>query len=455
MYNIISGEEKVIKLVQEYASLSNEELAGLNSEEIAKRAEARQLRLMPSYHQSMYNYCVENGKKYLVYNTLYNSLVSIDKKEYEAYSGETGCSEETERHFVGTGLWIPAEIDERRAYLHYAADMHKNNRGDVVIILTTTLQCNARCAYCYEAGVKQHSFDVSHIDDLIRFIVGLEREKHVHITWFGGEPLMNLPFIDEVVRKLGEAGIPFYTTMITNGSLITENIVKEKFFSWKLKHVQITLDGTAEEYAKIKNYVTPDIGKFGDIVRNIGFIAKSGVPVDVRVNIDKNNIADVMTLFLFLENSFAESKMVSYYPAYINGSAHDVEKEEREEILYRLMKSLTCPAKLIKVQKFYMEPLSAACHHADPKAYAIDVDGNVYTCEHDVGCAEKRIGDVMSGLYEKDKRLEPPKLSEECKKCVFLPKCFGGCESDRLQKNNPCMIIKYLIPAYMRLMLEL
>lgn len=65
-----------------------------------------------------------------------------------------------------------------------------------------------------------------------------------------------------------------------------------------------------------------------------------------------------------------------------------------------------------------------------------------------------RLGDVEQGLYGEDGRKNPPRLRKECEDCVFSPKCYGGCESNYLKSADPCMVDRYIIPAYMRVILD-
>ena len=60
----------------------------------------------------------------------------------------------------------------------------------------------------------------------VRYILETRKPgKTVHISWFGGEPLLGEKIIDLICRRLSEEGIEFYSTMTTNGSLITDEVV--------------------------------------------------------------------------------------------------------------------------------------------------------------------------------------------------------------------------------------
>ena len=66
-----------------------------------------------------------------------------------------------------------------------------------------------------------------------------------------------------------------------------------------------------------------------------------------------------------------------------------------------------------------------------------------------MGKEEKKIGNIALAEYGKDNRGCEIIFREECNNCVFLPKCYGGCMSNYLEGDDPCMIEKYLIKAYL------
>ena len=454
MYNIVSPNESIIKQICYFAKHGINNVEQNNIEMLFREIEKNDISLASFYKQSEYNYCKKSHKRCLIYNTLYNTMVSLSHEEYRQYIGNEGVNEEDEKFFVSNGLWVEDDLDERKGYLSLVKVRHLNSHPEPTLILATTQKCNAHCAYCYEKGIEHKDFPIEKIDNLVKFISNLDRNKAVHITWFGGEPLMNIAFIDGVVRKLREAGVPYYTSMISNASLITEELVKEYFPVWNMKHIQVTLDGTKDEYERIKAYDDKNLGRFENIINNITVISKYKVSVDIRVNIDQKNIEDVHKLFNQLDKIYDDNSMVRYYPAFINGSSCDVPVESRVDVLYNILKMMKDPAKVMSVNRLYRQPLTAPCHRAQPNAFSIDAEGNVYKCEHDIGRPDNKLGDIFTGVDDEERRKNVAQLREECEKCVFSPKCYGGCESNFLKSADPCMVDRYIIPAYMSVILD-
>ena len=69
---------------------------------------------------------------------------------------------------------------------------------------------------------------------------------------------------------------------------------------WKLRNVRITIDGTESVYNKVKSYIGVNYNPFAQVIKNIELLIKQGIPVTIRLNIEKYNIKDVKELLRFL-----------------------------------------------------------------------------------------------------------------------------------------------------------
>lgn len=125
------------------------------------------------------------------------------------------------------------------------------------VVLNVTNQCNLACTYCYEYSEdkiqqsegkpKYMSKEVaeSAIEMLIRESPG---RKGIHVTFFGGETLLNFPVLRSTVQyakqKAAEAGKQIEFSLTTNATLLTEEIVE--FFSEHRFGVTVSIDGDKE-----------------------------------------------------------------------------------------------------------------------------------------------------------------------------------------------------------------
>lgn len=125
------------------------------------------------------------------------------------------------------------------------------------VVLNVTNQCNLACTYCYEYSAdriaqqegkpKYMSADVaeSAVDMLIK---EAGSRTTLHVTFFGGETLLNFPVMRSTVeyaeRKATELGIKIDFSLTTNATLLTPEIVD--FLSMHRIGVTVSIDGDRE-----------------------------------------------------------------------------------------------------------------------------------------------------------------------------------------------------------------
>lgn len=446
---IISGNENIINLIESYSrDLINE----FSEEKIKFLTQQTKKTRRNQYKCSEYNYCANIDDKYIIYNTLYNSLVRMNNMEYLKYLGSIECEDDLKNEFIENGLWIENNLDEFKIYLEYANFFTRSIDRPLNLTIATTLKCNARCNYCYEKGVKQYDIKKGIEESIINFIKN-KNKKYVNINWFGGEPLMNMEFMDTLSKRLKNENIIFTSYIITNGSLINDYIINEKLKLWNVNNIQITIDGTKEEYERRKNYYDPQIGEYYNILLNIKKLAEKGINLHLRINIDKNNVNDILELIKELDSIFGKYDNVVFYPAFITGTNNSISEENKFYIVRKMLENINNPKKLTTGNKLYSSPKLHACMNNDPNSFSIDIEGNIYTCEHNLGKPKYAIGTIEDGLFDTDRRIVQTMPRDECCKCVFLPKCMGGCKSNLESNDSPCMIEKYIIKAYIDLLL--
>lgn len=253
-------------------------------------------------------------------------------------------------------------------------------------------------------------------------------------------------------NRLRDEGIDFSAYIITNGSLLNNDVVNNKLSLWNVKEMQITLDGTKEIYEKRKSYSDTTAGEFYKILNSIRAVAQKDVFVNIRMNIDAENRVSILELLREIDAVYFSYENVVFYPAFITGGKNQLSEDEKVSFIKEMLLTVKNIKKLTAGTKLYSLPRMHACMNGDPKSFVIDVNGNIFTCEHYVGTENFRVGNIEGGLEGEDVRGKNIALRTECNSCVFLPKCFGGCESNYVEGDSPCMIEKYLIKAYLEIL---
>ena len=400
------------------------------------------------YKRSRFNYVRKKQDEYLLYNTLYNSLTRLSPREYEDYESEGPIPQDLRVQLVSQGILVPEDVDELAQYHLYAWYVNDCFIHKPHFTITPTMACNAKCFYCYEEGVRCGKMEKEDCAHIIDFIQTFDCSNGIDLTWFGGEPLLNVEWIDHLSVKIKEAGIDFSAFLITNGSKIDDIIMEKMVGSWNVRSVQITLDGSCEEYAARKSYTDQGEGIYYKILRSIERLSRKGIRIQIRLNIDQNNRESILEAVQDIGDLFQKNDRVQCYPAFLTGVEDPLGEEERVEFIKKM---IDCSQGTFRVNEYlYRSPRTIACYHYQEGAYSIDVQGNVYTCEHQLGRESLAIGTVRTGILRSPREFSGKR--PECQCCLFLPKCHGGCYDAYKQGDSPCFTDKYVIKAYLELL---
>ena len=122
------------------------------------------------------------------------------------------------------------------------------------LVLNITNQCNLACTYCYEFGAdkiatpagKAKYMTLDTAKTSVDFLLGKSAgRKAVHITFFGGETLMNFKLLKDVVTyalgRAAEQGRQITFSLTTNATLLTDDIIA--FLSDHAIGVTVSMDG--------------------------------------------------------------------------------------------------------------------------------------------------------------------------------------------------------------------
>ena len=400
------------------------------------------------YKKSQFNYVSANQNGYIIYNTLYNSLTRLSQKEYEIYLSEKADNCSVTNGLCMQGLWVDSDVDELEQYNLYTdyANYYISDKPHITI--TPTMECNARCFYCYEKGVRCGNMHQEDCENIISFLKTLDCSRGIDLTWFGGEPLMNQEWMDCFSDSLEKAGIEFSSFMITNGSKIDESIIDKMINRWKIQDLQITLDGCCEEYSVRKQYVDQDDTVYYKILKTVRKLTAKGINVQLRMNVDRNNQESILRAVNDIKELFKDNSKVMCYPAFLTGMAEPLTEKEKIDFVKKMIE--ISQGKFNVNKYLYQLPKTKACYYYQNNTFSIDVSGNVFICEHLLGHEEKSIGNIKTKITAVKR--EQSGRRKECQKCVFLPKCQGGCIDSWQHGETPCFTDKYIIKAYIDLL---
>jgi len=291
-------------------------------------------------------------------------------------------------------------------------------------------------------------------------------EKFV-LTFFGGEPLLNLPVMYHLAERCAalseKRGVRQLINIITNGLLLTREVV-DRLNPYGLNGIKITLDGDRDTHNRMRP-LRGKQGTFDRIIENVRQVADV-VPITIGGNFDESSVDSYPDLLDFLkEQEFSDKIAKINFKPIIRAPEPAAAKG-----VIPLMavtgdgKPLagTCMTSAGAGKLSGGSSICDSCHFVDEKmaylrdetrkrgfhtpdgvhmgpceihrrhAYTIGPEGSLYACPGFTGDAQQSTGHVdgreevwRQAAADRFERLNPHK--EECGDCSFIPVCGGGC----------------------------
>ena len=380
------------------------------------------------------SYKVQDGM--LIYHTLTKELVFLDNDECAAFTKQAYHGDETAKYLIEHYYLVSENNNDKEFMLNFnntffaIRNIYTAAKIDSLVIFTTS-DCNARCFYCFEHGMRKVMMTEQTAHDVADFIEK-KCEKSVRIRWFGGEPLYNDKVIDIISADLKDKGISFRSSMVTNGYLFDDDIVERAVSLWNLERVQITLDGTEKVYNRIKNYIYDDPNPFVRVLDNIERLLKAKIAVQIRLNMDTHNADDLKSLCEILVSRFNKYQDCFIYVKLLYENTNDAiqnrEAQERHILIEKsvdLQKFIDDNMPKIKVNTLPENRRLNFCMSDDDKSAMIFSDGSLGKCEHYT--SEDFYGSIYTDkidyrnlLYHKEMTTVVP----ECDDCAFRNICM-------------------------------
>jgi uncharacterized protein len=368
------------------------------------------------------------------------------------------------------GFLVESREADRFALDSYLASV-KGDRSELNITLLTTLQCNFACDYCFQGdhGDYNTHADKMSIETAVRVAEWFEREldrvrpEKFVLTFFGGEPLLNLPAMYLLAERAWNAaqtrGVTLFTNIITNGLLLTPDVV-DRMLPFGLNGVKITLDGDKDTHNRMRP-LRGGQGTFDRIVENIRKCA-GRCRISIGGNFDESSAGSFPALLDYLKAQDFGDKLVkvNFKPIVRTEpiSAKGIiplmpvgASGAKEALKGTCMTSVgsgagaacdSCHTMEDQITSIREETQrhgfptndgvpKGMCHVHKTHAHTIGPDGSLYACPGFTGQLAMSTGHIddrrdswRESALEKFERLHPWK---ECGDCAFIPTCAGGC----------------------------
>lgn len=329
----------------------------------------------------------------------------------------------------------------------------------VNIALFVTQICNMRCVYCYgkggeygERGVMTRETAFQAVDWLMENSLNA---KTVHIGFFGGEPLMSFPLIQQVVayarEQAAKRGREVKFNMTTNGSLLTRRIID--FIKEEKISPLISFDGPPEVQDRQRpfkngrgsyNRVAANVRKLRAVMPNLSaratlcgdndpFVIRRAMEAAGLTNCYLTPASPVILGQTDSGGAAGRSAKTGERAAEQMMAYHRAETEQLfETIKNRSLDPDSPPGPLHLLAALAEGRRRHAACGIGRGLHAVAVNGDVYPCHRFVGLADVRLGHIrdyrVNGLNDYHRAVV--ENLPVCRACWARYLCGGGCFYD-------------------------
>lgn len=374
----------------------------------------------------------------------------------------------------------PASLFETLGLPLPASPGEANGPGVQSLSLAIAQSCNLSCTYCYAHGgdfggprtLMTRAVAEAAID---RLLADSRAGSRVHVTFLGGEPLLNRRLLRSTTLYARHAaarrGVAIDFSVTTNGSLLT--MEDGEFFEEHGFAVTVSLDGIGELHDRQRPY-PGNRGSYAAIERRVLPLLKMQrrMQLSARVTVTPKNLDLRRTLDGLLDMGFHSagfSPMLASPAGVGQMSAADLE--------VMLEQMIECGSeferRVLRHQRYAFSNMALAMQELHRGAcrpypcgaglsyFGVSASGELSACHRFVNDPLGRMGHVTSGIeteshrqWRADRHVD---RQRPCSDCWARYLCGGGCHHEVLHRGRPaCDYIRgwlaYTLEAYARLL---
>ena len=373
----------------------------------------------------------------------------------EKYSS-TGVSSEEIAECYDEITWLKDEgkLFSPDTFSSIATSLKDKTSGVVkALCLHVAHTCNLNCSYCFASQGKYSGERAIMSEEVgkkaLDFLIENSGTRHnLEVDFFGGEPLMNLDVVKNLVayarEREKECGKNFRFTLTTNGVLIDDDLIE--FANREMSNVVLSLDGRKEIHDRFRvDYAGK--GSFDKIVPKFQKLveARGGKDYYMRGTFTHANPDFVNDIRTMLDLGFNELSMEPVVcapddPSALTDEDLEIVMKQYEE-LASLMLERRKAGKPFTFYHYMIDLSGGPCIFkrvsgcgSGTEYMAVTPWGDLYPCHQFVGDEKFKLGDIYNGVTNTDLQGEFKKCNvyahPECSDCWAKLYCSGGCAAN-------------------------
>lgn len=295
-------------------------------------------------------------------------------------------------------------------------------------MILPTYECNLRCWYCEQKrqNLWLGDFDYQKILDLWLNNAHRPDISQLHLSWFGGEPLMAFNQIEKLTSAAksvaDKVGKEFVCDITTNATLLTSDRI-ERLYRAGVSYYQITIDGSKIVHDKIKKLGSASA--FDKTLKNVNYICRHSYCI-LRFNYTKDTLQPEEVITDILDRISPENrKNIGFTPMMVWQEKADNIDEGQIDKLFNLAYEAGLNPQPMRGDMCYADWANFDC---------IFPNGKVCKCDNSHPDSAK--GEIIDGkvVWSGDCTSHIPVFETDnalCKNCAYFPICWGPCEPRR------------------------
>ena len=353
----------------------------------------------------------------------------------------------------GTSIISTKEVKSKNIIQSKISEGKRNLK---IIKIQLGLSCNFECEYCNQRFVP-HA-DETNPDDVQEFVDNMSNwykgDGKVHFEFWGGEPFVYWKTMKPLAEKLKAKYPNSIMSVITNGSLLDKE--KNDWLENLNFSVAISHDGPGQ-HVRGPNPLDDENSKESilDLYKRLS--PKGQISFNSMINVKNQSREKIQNYFTdFIKNNVSEEYLKylrigegGFVDAYDEGGFENSLKNTEETMQYRTLaynelrnrKTDLFTIHGIKITEFIkslengkrIEEITQKCGMDDEDKIAVDLNGNVLTCQN-VSAVSKNPSGISHHIgYVNDLdsvRINPATHwsdRAECPKCPVIHLCQGAC----------------------------
>lgn len=315
-------------------------------------------------------------------------------------------------------------------------------------ILFLTYRCNLHCKYCFASDLVHNNKNIAtisheYIKNVCEYItsdIATNYRKNNSVVFFGGEPSLVPEIIIDIINKTSHLNLKY--SIYTNGLLLDK---LPDVLLKKLHTILVAIDGDKENHERFK-----PIGSYEQIINNITVIRnKTNAQIIGRITLEESSnvyysVKNLLGHFDYVhwqivnKSCFSDStKFIKNYKININRLFEYWKDSLRNNIILNII-----PFNRIILSLLTQEHLSSFRCGCGSSIQAIDINGNIYSCDEYIEDRNYSVGNIDNKKYNLLNYRTHTELFPDCSKCDISNICLGRCRK-LLETQSPELIRVY------------